>query len=310
MAGMGEALGLIFAGATENAAGNRAQDLRDQEKAGIASAREQQLAKFRSDLDLRNQKDKQDFDAGQSEKDRSARKELNDSDNSAAMARAQLSESGANARASMAQRGEDARLAKRLEADGFGVDGKTGKRLQGTPQIEKNEDGAPTGRLIYNFRDGSSEVRLVNDLPGGNNKTNAQREEDDAAAKSYADSRVKEMSGFLTSDKEAFKDYGGSRAKATEAFKEEYRQGKAGGKGAATDDAGDASPVAEEKASGGEAYADKDPRSKPMSEKPAALGSEAQYILNEVKKANPGASDDQVIEALRANPQYAKYFPR
>lgn len=291
--GMGDALGLIFAGAAENAAGNRATDLRDQEKAGIAAAREQQLARYRSDLDLRNQQQKQGYESGENEKDRSSRKELNDSDNSAAMARTQLSESGATARASMAQRGEDARLEKRINSEN-GVDGKTGKRLQGTPQIEKNEDGSPTGRLIYNFRDGSAEVRSVKDLPGGNTPTKDQEETRDAEAKKYAESRVGEKSSFFGSDKEDFADFGGSRTKAMEHYKNEYLSGKATDTGAAS-------------ASSRPAAADMDDRSKPAKEN-AGLSSEAKYIFDQVKAVNPDADDGQILQTLSADPRYAKYF--
>lgn len=293
MAGMGDALGLIFAGAADNAAGNRASDIRDQEKAGIAAAREQQLAKFRSDLDLRNQQQKQGHESAENEKDRSSRKELNDADNSAAMARTQVSESGATARASMAQRGEDARLDKRINSEN-GVDGKTGKRLQGTPQIEKNEDGSPTGRLIYNFRDGSAEVRSVKDLPGGDTPTKAEGEENEAKATKYAQDRIGELSSFFSSDKENFKDYGGSKAKALEYFKDEYRSGKAA-------DTGEASAPSRP------AAADMDDRSKPAKEN-TGMSAEAKYIFDQVKAVNPDADDGQILQTLSADPRYAKYF--
>lgn len=290
--GMGDALGLIFAGAVDNAAGNRASDIRDQEKAVIAAAREQQLAKYRSDLDLRNQTQKQGFEADQNDKDRTSRKELNDSDNSAAMARTQLSESGATARASMAQRGEDARLEKRINSEN-GVDGKTGKRLQGTPQIEKNEDGSPTGRMIYNFRDGSAEVRSISDLPGGNTPTKDQEEARKAEAKKYAEARVGEKASFLGSDKDDFAEFGGSRTKATEHYMQEYLSGKSQ----------DTAPAA----SGKKIAADEDPRSAPAKEN-SGMSTEAKYIFDQVKAANPNADDGAILQTLQADPRYSKYF--
>lgn len=301
MAGMGDALGFIFSGAAENAAGNRASDIREQEKAGIMAARESQLAKFKSDLDLRNQQQKQGYESGENQKDRDSRAAINDADNTAAMARTQLSESGANSRASMAQRGEDARLAKRLDSEN-GVDGKTGKRLQGTPQIEKNEDGTPTGRLIYNFRDGTAEVRSIKDLPGGDTPTKTELEDRDAKANKYAQDRVSEMSSLFSSDKESFKDYGGSKTKALEHFKQEYKDGKS------ADLSGGSAPVeASSGNSDGKAPGDLDPRSRPAKEAPA-LSSEAKYIFDQVKAANPDADDGSILQALQNDQRYSKYF--
>lgn len=312
MAGMGDALGFIFAGAAENAAGNRAADIRDNEKAAIATAREQQLAKFRSDLDLRNQGEQNKFTADQSEKDRISRKELNAADNAAALERTKISESGANARASMAQRGEDARLERRIKAEAGG--GAKGDLVQSVNMV-KDQDGMNTGQALITFKNGQTKLVDSRDLsPEGGGPSANQKEKDtqrNADAEAYAEKRISETSGLFSSDAKDFKDFGGSRTKAKEFFKKEFLDGKAAGN---PDEAtrpetepADTTRTTEQNPTA----ADSDPRMQPLAgQQNSGLSSEAQYIFDQVKKANPNASDDQIIEALRSNQQYAKYFPR
>lgn len=308
MAGMGDALGFILSGAAENAAGNRAQDIRDGEKATIAAAREQQLAKFRSDLELRNQGEQNKFTADQSQQDRTSREKMNEADNAAALQRTQISESGANARAAMAQSGENSRLQTRLAAERGGA---KGDLVQSVNMI-KDQDGMNTGQALITYKNGSTKLVDSRDLnPEGGGPSANQKEQDaqrKADAEAYAEKRISETAGLLSTDAKDFKEFGGSRTKAKEFFKKEFLDGKASGDEATRPEteAADTSDTVEKNPT----PADRSPMQQPAQQKNTALSSEAQYILNQVKQANPNASEEQIIEALRGNEMYAKYFPR
>lgn len=290
MAGMGEALGLMFAGGAGNAADKRATDLREEEKAGIAAAREQKLAQMkeqlrqqtdakREDLTRETNRQQNEWKGGENEKDRSSRREI-----------ASMQEAGANSRNAATIAGAD----RRAEMSSGGVDGKTGKRLQGTPTILKDETGAPTGQVLYNFRDGGSEIRTLDEIPGGDKPTKAQKQLLEADADKYAKQRVGELSGILTSDKEAFKDYGGSKAKATEHFRKEFLAGRTGG---GEDDSG---PV-EEKGTPA-------PKEKGGDDITSSMNPTQASLFKQAKAAAPGYSDEEVLQALVSDQRYGKFF--
>ena len=280
MAGMGEALSLMLAGGVENAAGNRATDLREEEKAQVAAAREQQLALFKEQLKQQTNVQKEGLTRETNRQQNEWRGGENQKDRDSRMSIATMQEAGANSRNAATIAGAN----QRAELSAGGVDAKTGKRLQGTPTILKDEAGAPTGQVLYNFRDGASEIRTLDEIPGGNKPTKAERQLLEADADKYAKQRVGELSGILTSDKEAFKDYGGSRAKATEHFRKEFMEGRGGGE----DTPAQQSQQGQDITTG-------------MNPTQASLFTQA-------KAALPDATDEQILEALMSDQRYAKYF--
>lgn len=297
MAGMGEALGLMLAGGAGNAASNRAADIREEKKAQVAAAREQKLAQYKEGLkrdtavmteDLKRETNKQTDErrSVENQKDRDSRLSI-----------ATMQEAGANSRNAASIAGAD----RRAELSAGGVDAKTGKRLQGTPTILKDESGAPTGQVLYNFRDGASEIRTLDEIPGGNKPTKAERQLLEADADKYAKQRVGELSGILTSDKEAFKDYGGSRAKATEHFRKEFMEGRGGGGGEEDTPAAPAgnAPVQQQQPA---------QQSQQGQDITTGMNPTQASLFTQAKAALPDATDEQILQALLSDPRYAKYF--
>lgn len=296
MAGMAEALGLMIAGGAGQAADRRASDIREEEKAGIAAAREQSLARMKANLDAQNAEHKAGLDRETDRLNNEFKGAENQKDRDSRMSIASMQEAGANSRnsATIAGANERARL-----ADAGGIDGKTGKRLQGTPTILKDEAGSPTGQVLYNFRDGSSEIRTLDEIPGGNKPTKAEKQILESDADKYAKQRVGEMSGLFTSDKEAFKDYGGSKAKATEHFRKEFMAGRTGGDDTASG-GGDTTPAEgsdrSSKTSGGDIT--------------QGMDSTQSSLFNQAKAALPGYSDEQILQALVNDERYGKFFTK
>ena len=288
MAGMGEALSLMLAGGAENAAGNRATDLREEEKAQVAAAREQQLALFKEQLKQQTNVQKEGLTRETNRQQNEWRGGENQKDRDSRMSIATMQEAGANSRNAATIAGAD----RRAEMAAGGVDAKTGKRLQGTPTILKDEAGAPTGQVLYNFRDGASEIRTLDEIPGGDKLTKNDKIQQDAAADKYAKDRVGEMSGIFTSDKEAFKDYGGSKAKATEHFRKEFIEGR-GGQAPA--------PATVE----GQQQQQTDDAPEDIT---SGMDAAQASLFTQAKAALPDATDEQILQALLSDPRYAKYF--
>lgn len=280
---IGEALASMFAGAAGEAAGNRAVEIRDEEKARIAEAREMKMMALQQKYqtsereasqayNTAERQDTQGWQSGEKQKDRDFQ--------SSERAASQSFQAGENAKSRAAAESKD------------GV-GPNGKRLQGTPQMEKDENGANTGRMIFTYRDGTVQVKNIDDLDGGSAPTKADKAQRETEAAAYAKQRVKEQAGLLSSDKEDFKEYGGSRAKAEEAYKQEYLNK---GKGGSDEELPGSGPKFQEGAD--------------MATKEANAGYSANQkaMIARVKEKYPDASDDQIAAAIRANPQYAPMF--
>lgn len=282
MAGIGEALASMFAGAAGEAAGNRVTEIRDEEKARIAEAREMKMMALQQKYQTSEReasqaygtserKDTQNYQAGEKQKDR-------DFQSSERIA-SQGFQAGENAKSRAAAESED------------GV-GPNGKRLQGTPQMEKDEDGNMTGRMIFTYRDGSVQVKAVDDLPGGDSDTRSSKADRKAEADAYAKKRVNEQAGLLSSDKEDFKEYGGSRTKAEEAYRQEFlNKGKSS-----------ASVSNEELPGSGEKF------QKGADEASKGYSANQKAMIAKVKQKYPDASDEQIVSAILSNPQYAPMF--
>lgn len=281
---IGEALASMFAGAAGEAAGNRATEIRDEEKARLAEARELKMMALQQKYqtsereasqayNTSERKDTQGWQSGEKQKDR----DFQSSERQAS----QAFQAGENAKSRAAAEGKD------------GV-GPNGKRLQGTPQMEKDENGANTGRMIFTYRDGTVQVKNIDDLDGGDALTTAGKAQRETEANTYAEQRVKEKAGLLSSDAEDFKEYGGSRTKAKEAYKQEYLKGKS--KGGGDEELPGSGPKFQEGAD--------------LATKEAEKGYTAnqQAMIARVKEKYPDASDDQIAAAIRANPQYAPMF--
>lgn len=280
---IGEALASMFAGAAGEAAGNRAVEIRDEEKARIAEAREMKMMALQQKYqtsereasqayNTAERQDTQGWQSGEKQKDRDFQ--------SSERAASQSFQAGENAKSRAAAEGKD------------GV-GPNGKRLQGTPQMEKDENGANTGRMIFTYRDGTVQVKNIDDLDGGSAPTKADKAQRETEANTYAEQRIKEKAGLLSSDAEDFKEYGGSRAKAKEAYKQEYLSK---GKGGSNEELPGSGPKFQEGAD--------------MATKEANAGYSANQkaMIARVKEKYPDASDDQIAAAIRANPQYAPMF--
>lgn len=280
---IGEALASMFAGAAGEAAGNRAVEIRDEEKARIAEAREMKMMALQQKYqtsereasqayNTSERKDTQAYDSTEKQKDRDFQ--------SSERAASQAFQAGENAKSRAATESKD------------GV-GPNGKRLQGTPQMEKDENGANTGRMIFTYRDGTVQVKNIDDLDGGEAPTKADKAQRETEAAAYAKKRVSEQAGLLSSDKEDFKEYGGSRTKAEEAYKQEYLNK---GKGGSNEELPGSGPKFQ-------AGAD-------MATKEAEAGYSANQkaMIARVKEKYPDASDADIAAAIRANPQYAPMF--
>jgi len=277
MAGIGEALAYMFAGGAGEAAGNRSQDLRDEAKARLAEAREMKLMALQQKYQTsereatqaygtQEREATQQFSAGESQKDRDFRAQQQAN---------QLS-------ASAAEGAKDRTSREKLAAEKAEVDPKTGKKLQGVP-VQEEVDGEKTGRWIQWYKDGSGRVLTAEELEGGNTPTRAEKEGDKAAEDAYAKKRVDEKAGLLSSDKDDFKDYGGSRTKAEEAFRQEYRSNK----GRSDSAMASAEPEAADK---------------------SIYTPQQQSLIGKVKAKYPDASDEEIVSALKSNPKTAAAF--
>lgn len=281
---IGEALAAMFAGAAGEAAGNRATEIRDEEKARLAEARELKMMALQQKYQTsereatqaygtKEREASQAYKSSEDEKDRAFRREERQA--------SQSFQAGENAKSRAAAEGKD------------GV-GPNGKRLQGTPQMEKDEDGNMTGRMIFTYRDGTVQVKAIDDLPGGDADTRSSKAQRESDAAAYAKKRVNEQAGLLSTDAEDFKEYGGSRTKAEEAYKQEYLNKNKGG--GSNEELPGSGPKFQEGAD--------------LATKEAEKGYTAnqQAMIARVKEKYPDATDDQIAAAIRANPQYAPMF--
>lgn len=283
----------MLAGGAEGYAGNRAGDLREQNKQKIAEAREMRLAKYSADLGAARDEKQNQFSAGESAKDRDSR--------------ATLQSQELASREKIASEGNATQLAAaNISASGSGRGRReTDHDIVGQPQKEMDEDGQPTGRYLVARRNGDMEVVDPADLPmrgGGSNVSPKQKQENAAAEDKYVKARLGETSGWLSSDAEDFKQYGGSRTKAEQAFRDEYRAQNGGGakpqpmaeRGKAA-----AAPEVNQEATGSVT---------PAQTAAPQMSANANAILDAARKANPGVADADLINALSASEQYGKYF--
>lgn len=273
MAGIGEALAYMFAGGAGEYAGNRAQEIRDEDKARLAEAREMKMMQLQQQYATKEREATQAY--GTSE--REATQAFSSSEREARQAfEAQQQSERLGAQAAEGAKNRAASAAK------DDVDPKTGKKLQGVP-VQEEVDGEKTGRWIQWYKDGSGRVLTAEELEGGDTPTRAQKEGDKAAEDAYAKKRVDEQAGLLTSDKDDFKDYGGSRTKAEEAFRKEYRSNK----GRSDTAMAEAEPEAADK---------------------AIYTPQQQSLIGKVKAKYPDASDEEIVSALKSNPKTAAAF--
>lgn len=162
---IGEALASMFAGAAGEYAGNRATEIRDEDKARLAEAREMKMMALQQKYQTSEREATQaygtsereatqKFSAGESQKDRDFR-----ADQQARSLAAQASE-GAKDRASR----------EGIAAEKAGATTKDGKKLKGSPIHLKGDALEGTkDRIVYNYEDGTNEVVNVEDMKGGEN---------------------------------------------------------------------------------------------------------------------------------------------
>lgn len=276
MAGIGEALAYMFAGGAGEAAGNRAQEIRDEDKARLAEAREMKLMALQQKYQTSEREATQAYGTKEREASQAFKSTEDQKDRDFRTSERQASQAF--------QAGESAK-SRAASAAKDDVDPKTGKRLQGVP-VQEEVDGEKTGRWIQWYKDGSGRVLTAEELEGGQTKTRAEKETDKAAEEAYAKKRVDETAGLLSSDKEDFKQYGGSRAKAEEAFRQEYRdkQGKGGGDDTVSKAA---TPAAADQ---------------------SLYTPQQQALIGKVRAKYPDASDEEIVSALKSNPKTAAQF--
>lgn len=273
MAGIGEALAYMFAGGAGEAAGNRAQEIRDEDKARLAEAREMKLMAIQQKYQTSEREATQAYGTKEREAGQEFKSAEDQKERDFRTSERQASQSF--------QAGESAK-SRAATAAKDDVDPKTGKKLQGVP-VQEEVDGEKTGRWIQWYKDGSGRVLTAEELEGGNTPTRAEKEGDKAAEDAYAKKRVDEKAGLLTSDKDDFKDYEGSRTKAEEAFRKEYRSNKG-------------------RSDSAMASAEPEAADKPL------YTPQQQSLINKVKAKYPDASDEQIVEALKANDKTSAAF--
>jgi len=281
----------MLVGAVEGAAGGRAEDLREQNKQAIAQAREQALAKFQSNLqadrdktlnayDVDKQKNQNEFTAGQNATELASREKIAAGNNATTLQAANIGASASRERAAARDPSKD---------------------VVGAPVKVMNEAGDPTGQYMVTYRDGSQKVVNPSDVPGAE-MSPKDKKDLDKAADTYANDKANDLSSLFTSDKETFKDYGGSKTQAKAAFKQEYlnQQKQQGGAPASDDGTGGAPAVP--------AASAKPTTAIPEAGATPGLTGAAAQLLQAAKQANPGVSDDQLIQAMKSDPDYAPYF--
>lgn len=273
MAGIGEALAYMFAGGAGEYAGNRANEIRDEDKARLAEAREMKMMQLQQQYSTSEREATQAYGTSEREASQSFKSSEDEKDRDFRRSEREASQGF--------QAGENAKN-RAASAEKDSIDPKNGRKLQGVP-VQEEVDGEKTGRWIQWYKDGGGRVLTAEELEGGNTPTRAQKEGDKAAEDAYAKKRVDEKAGLLSTDKEDFKDYGGSRTKAEEAFRQEYRSNK----GRSDSAVASAEPEAVDK----EIYT------------PAQ-----QSLIGKVKAKYPDASDDEIVSALKSNPKTAAAF--
>lgn len=273
MAGIGEALAYMFAGGAGEAASNRAQEIRDEDKARLAEAREMKLMALQQKYQTSEREATQAYGTSEREASQAFKSSEDQKERDFRTSERQASQAF--------QAGESAK-SRAAAAAKDDVDPKTGKKLQGVP-VQEEVDGEKTGRWIQWYKDGSGRVLTAEELEGGNTPTRAEKEGDKAAEDAYAKKRVDEKAGLLTTDKEDFKDYGGSRTVAEEAFRKEYRSNK----GRSDSAMASAEPEAADK---------------------TIYTPQQQSLIGKVRTKYPDASEEEIVAALKANPKTAAAF--
>lgn len=164
MAGIGDALASMFAGAAGEYAGNRATEIRDTDKARLAEARELKMMALQQKYQTSEREATQGFQSGESEKDRNFRtseREAEQAFRTGEREASQAFQAGENAKSQAAQ------LERTKMKEG---EGPNGKKLKGSPIHLKGDEMAGTkDRIVYNYEDGTNEVVNVDDMKGGEN---------------------------------------------------------------------------------------------------------------------------------------------
>lgn len=166
MAGIGDALASMFAGAAGEYAGNRATEIRDTDKARLAEARELKMMALQQKYQTSEREATQGFQSGESEKDRSFRtseREAEQAFRTGEREAEQAFQAGENAKSQSAQM-------ERAKLKEDGTTGPGGKKLKGSPIHLKGDAMEGTkDRIVYNYEDGTNEVVNVEDMKGGEN---------------------------------------------------------------------------------------------------------------------------------------------
>ena len=308
MAGMGEALSLMLAGGVENAAGNRATDLREEEKAQVAAAREQQLALFKEQLKQQTNVQKEGLTRETNRQQNEWRGGENQKDRDSRMSIATMQEAGANSRNAATIAGAD----RRAEMAAGGVDAKTGKRLQGTASWFKDENGNPTFG-VKTFKDGSQELVYPDEIPGYRG-TSAEINDALGQAEKFANEVVSEKSKFFTPDSTVFAEYGGSRTAAKDGIKAKWladhgydNNGRllqaSGGK----DPSGGEEPPKPQKGQPQQQQKQTDGAQEDIT---SGMNAQQAELFNKAKAARPDLTEEQLLQALLRNKKYADVFAK
>lgn len=122
----------------------------------------------------------------------------------------------------------------------------------------------------------------------GSKDTTPEFDQEGADADVYADERVSEQAGWFESDEESFKDFGGSKTKAKEFYRTEFLQGRSG---TGTDTGGQTTTPSVTKTT-----------------KSVDFNPTQTKIMDAVRQKYPDATDEQIIEAVKDDARYSKYF--
>lgn len=315
MAGMGEALGLMLAGGAGNAASNRAADIREEEKAQVAAAREQKLAQYKEGLKRDTAVMTEDLQRETNRQTDERRSVENQKDRDSRFSIASMQEAGANSRNAASIAGAD----RRAEVSAGGVDAKTGKRMQGSTQWFKDENGKPIYG-VKTFRDGSDSIVYPDQVEGYRGDP-ASSQNALADAETFAKNVVSDKTGWFSTDKKDLKEYGGSREAAKEQIKRQWladhgfdNNGQplaSGGGGGGKEDtpaapAGNA-PVPQQRQQAQQPQRQQ-AQQQEQQDITSGMNSAQASLFSQAKAALPNATDEQVLEALMSDQRYAKYF--
>lgn len=248
MAGIGDALAMMFAGGASEYAGNRATEIRDEDKARLQAAREEKLMALQQKYQTSEREATQGWQSEEAGKDRgfkTSEREASQAFDQAQQARSQGFQAGENAK----DRSQREALAAAKAAAKEGEVGPNGKRVKSRDIIKGDAIEGTPDRVMFTYYQGEPEIYNMDDLKGGKNYAANQ-----VAPK--AAEFAQDVANISRDDKESA---------TTKAAKPEAAD-------------------------------------KPM------YTPQQQSMINKVRTKYPNASDDEVIGALRNNPQTAPLF--